>query len=151
MEEIIFDSEEVLFTFEGNNYSAMVDFYGEETWKIIDVMIWNDTEQSWVSPFFPKDKKELTKFMNNEIDTHGNMNPPIGRTITMTSKQEKILETIIYFLERYKKAVTKSESSTGFEDMVFTEMIDTIKEVRAENKRLNDLNKPKILKGEDNE
>tara|TARA_R110000824_G_scaffold17339_3_gene70555 strand:+ start:2328 stop:2537 length:210 start_codon:yes stop_codon:yes gene_type:complete len=69
----------------------------------------------------------------------------------MTSKQEKILETIIYFLERYKKAVTKSESSTGFEDMVFTEMIDTIKEVRAENKRLNDLNKPKILKGEDNE
>ena len=53
----------------------------------------------------------------------------------MTSKQEKILETIIYFLERYKKAVTKSESSTGFEDMVFTEMIDTIKEVRAENKR----------------
>mgnify|MGYP005824941527 FL=1 len=69
----------------------------------------------------------------------------------MTSKQEKILETIIYFLERYKKAVTKSESSTGFEDMVFTEMIDTIKEVRAENKRLSELNKPKILKGEENE
>ena len=69
----------------------------------------------------------------------------------MTSKQEKILETIIYFLERYKKAVTKSESSTGFEDMVFTEMIDTIKEVRAENKRLNDLNNPKILKGEESE
>ena len=67
----------------------------------------------------------------------------------MTSKQEKILETIIYFLERYKKAVTKSEGSTGFEDMVFTEMIDTIKEVRAENKRLSELNKPKILKGED--
>ena len=67
----------------------------------------------------------------------------------MTSKQEKILETIIYFLERYKKAVTKSESSTGFEDMVFTEMIDTIKEVRAENKRLNELNKPKILKEDD--
>ena len=67
----------------------------------------------------------------------------------MTSKQEKILETIIYFLERYKKAVTKSESSTGFEDMVFTEMIDTIKEVRAENKRLSELNKPKILKGDD--
>jgi len=69
----------------------------------------------------------------------------------MTSKQEKILETIIYFLERYKKAVTKSESSTGFEDMVFTEMIDTIKELRAENKRLSELNKPKILKGEENE
>ena len=67
----------------------------------------------------------------------------------MTSKQEKILGTIIYFLERYRKAVTKSESSTGFEDMVFTEMIDTIKEVQEENKRLNELNKPKILKGDD--
>jgi hypothetical protein len=78
-----------------------------------------------------------------------NMNPQTGRTITMTSKQEKILETIIYFLERYKKAVTKSEGSTGFEDMVFTEMIDTIKEVKAENKRLSELNKPKILKGEE--
>ena len=79
------------------------------------------------------------------------MNPPIGRTIIMTSKQEKILSTVIYFLERYRKAVMKSESSTGFEDMVFTEMIDTIKEVQAENKRLSELNKPKILKGEDNE
>ena len=67
----------------------------------------------------------------------------------MTSKQEKILGTIIYFLERYKKAVTKSESSTGFEEMVFTEMIDTIKEVQAENKRLSELNKPKILKEDD--
>jgi hypothetical protein len=86
-----------------------------------------------------------------KLPTPQNMNPQIGRTITMTSKQEKILETIIYFLERYKKAVTKSESSTGFEDMVFTEMIDTIKEVRAENKRLSELNKPKILKGEENE
>ena len=66
----------------------------------------------------------------------------------MTSKQEKILATIIYFLERYKNAVGKSESSTGFEDMVFTEMIETIKELQVENKRLNELNKPKILKGE---
>jgi hypothetical protein len=72
MDEIVFDSEEVLFTFEGNDYSAMVDFYGEEEWKLLDVMIWNDTEKSWISPFFPKDKKELTKFMNREIDSHGN-------------------------------------------------------------------------------
>ena len=79
------------------------------------------------------------------------MNPPIGRMITMTSKQEKILGTIIYFLERYKKAVTKSESSTGFEEMVFTQMIDTINELIEENKRLSELNKPKILKGEESE
>ena len=66
----------------------------------------------------------------------------------MTSKQSRILETLIYFLERYKKAVVKSESATGFEDMVFDQMIETIKELQAENKRLNELNKPKILKGE---
>ena len=67
----------------------------------------------------------------------------------MTSKQMKIINTLIYFLERYKKSVMKSESSTGFEDMVFTEMIDTIKEVQVENKRLSELNKPKILKEDD--
>ena len=67
----------------------------------------------------------------------------------MTSKQEKILSTLIYFLERYKKSVMKSESSTGFEEMVFEQMIDTINELVEENKRLNELNKPKILKGED--
>jgi len=70
----------------------------------------------------------------------------IGR-IVMTRQQEKILDTCIYFLERYKKAVVKSESATGFEDMVFEQMIDTIKELREENDRLNSLNKPKILSG----
>ena len=65
----------------------------------------------------------------------------------MTSKQSRILETLIYFLERYKKAVVKSESATGFEDMVFDQMIETIKELKEENERLNSLNKPKILSG----
>ena len=67
--------------------------------------------------------------------------------IVMTSKQERILETLIYFLERYKKAVVKSESATGFEDMVFDQMIESVKELQEENKRLNSLNKPKILSG----
>ena len=84
-----------------------------------------------------------------KLPTLLNMNPQIGRTITMTSKQEKILSTLIYFLERYKKSVMKSESSTGFEEMVFTQMVDTINEFVEENKRLNELNKPKILKGDD--
>ena len=65
----------------------------------------------------------------------------------MTSKQERILETLVYFLTRYKKAVVKSESATGFEDMVFDQMIETIKELKEENERLNSLNKPKILSG----
>ena len=70
----------------------------------------------------------------------------IGR-IVMTSKQSRILETLGYFLTRYKKAVVKSESATGFEDMVFDQMIETIKELQEENERLNSLNKPKILSG----
>ena len=84
-----------------------------------------------------------------KLPTQHNMNPQIGRTTTMTSKQEKILGTLIYFLERYKKSVMKSESSTGFEEMVFEQMIDTINELVEENKRLNELNKPKILKGDE--
>ena len=67
--------------------------------------------------------------------------------IVMTRQQEKILDTLVYFLERNKKAVTASESATGFEDMVFEQMIDTIGELREENDRLNSLNKPKILSG----
>tara|TARA_R100001126_G_C4855743_1_gene164570 strand:+ start:282 stop:518 length:237 start_codon:yes stop_codon:yes gene_type:complete len=65
----------------------------------------------------------------------------------MTRQQEKILETLIYFLERYKKAVTKSDQATGFEDLVFDQMIDTVKELQEENDRLSSLNKPKILSG----
>ena len=65
----------------------------------------------------------------------------------MTRQQEKILDTLIYFLERYKKAVVKSEQATGFEDLVFDQMIDTVKELQEENERLSSLNKPKILSG----
>ena len=67
--------------------------------------------------------------------------------IVVTRQQEKILETLIYFLERYKKAVTKSDQATGFEDLVFDQMIDTVKELQEENDRLSSLNKPKILSG----
>ena len=76
----------------------------------------------------------------------GGSKQQIGR-IVMTRQQEKILDTLVYFLKRYKKAVTASESATGFEDMVFEQMIDTIGELREENDRLNSLNKPKILSG----
>jgi hypothetical protein len=69
----------------------------------------------------------------------------------MTSKQERILETLIYFLEKYKKSAMKSENSTGFEEMVFEQMIDTVNELVEENRRLSELNKPKIIKGEDSE
>ena len=67
----------------------------------------------------------------------------------MTRQQSKILDSLIYFLEKYKKPVMKSESQSGFEELVFSQMIDTVNELREENKRLNELNKPKILKGDD--
>ena len=67
----------------------------------------------------------------------------------MTSKQNKVLDTLIYFLERYKKTAMKNDGGTGFEELVFNQMIDAINDLRDENKRLNDLNKPKIIKGEE--
>jgi hypothetical protein len=69
----------------------------------------------------------------------------------MTNKQRRILDTLVYFLNRYKQSVLKSEQGTGFEELVFDQMIETIKELQEENIRLNELNKPKILKGEKNE
>jgi len=69
----------------------------------------------------------------------------------MTNKQRKILDTLIYFLNRYKQSILKSDQGTGFEELVFDQMIETIKELQEENIRLNELNKPKILKGEKNE
>ena len=78
------------------------------------------------------------------------MTQPTGKII-MTNKQKRILETLIYFLEKYKKSAMKSENSTGFEEMVFEQMIDTVNELVEENRRLSELNKPKIIKGEDSE
>ena len=69
----------------------------------------------------------------------------------MTPKQDRVINTLIYFLERYKKSVLKSEKQSGFEEIVFDQMIEAINELRDENKRLNALNKPKIIKGEDSE
>jgi len=69
----------------------------------------------------------------------------------MTDKQRRILETLTYFLNRYKESILKSKQGTGFEELVFDQMIETIKELQAENIRLSELNKPKILKGENSE
>tara|TARA_R110000765_G_scaffold81508_2_gene159475 strand:+ start:421 stop:636 length:216 start_codon:yes stop_codon:yes gene_type:complete len=69
----------------------------------------------------------------------------------MTDKQRRILETLVYFLNRYKESILKSKQGTGFEELVFDQMVETIKELQEENIRLNELNKPKILKGENSE
>ena len=65
----------------------------------------------------------------------------------MTSQQNRVLDTLIYFLERYKSSALKSESQSGFEEIVFGKMIETVKALREENCRLSKLSKPEILKG----
>ena len=78
MEEIIFDSEEVTFTFEDKDYSAIVDFYGEDDWKLQSLAMWNDKEKEWETLKVSQNKiwvtntKRLTEFMNNRIDEYGN-------------------------------------------------------------------------------
>ena len=67
----------------------------------------------------------------------------------MTSKQNKVLDTLIYFLKRYKKTAMKNDGGTGFEELVFNQMIGAINDLREENKRLSELNKPKIIKGDE--
>ena len=37
--DIVFEDEEVTFTFEGKDYSAMVDFYDQDEWKICTVIV----------------------------------------------------------------------------------------------------------------
>ena len=65
----------------------------------------------------------------------------------MTSQQNRILDTLIYFLGRYKSSVFKSESQSGFEEIVFDQMIGAVKDLKEENHRLSKLSKPEILKG----
>jgi len=78
MDEVIFDCEEVIFTFEGGEYSAMVDFYGEDEWKLQSLAIWNQKTDEWEAFKVSQNKiwvtntKRLTQVMNNEIDSYGN-------------------------------------------------------------------------------
>ena len=72
MEEPTFDCEEVLFTFEGKNFSVMVDFYGEEEWKIQSIATWNKEKQEWEEPLINIGmQKRLTTVMDREIETRG--------------------------------------------------------------------------------
>ena len=73
MDEVVFDSEEVLFSFEGNDYSVMVDFYGEDEWKIQSIATWNKEKQEWEEPLINIGmQKRLTTVMDREIEGHGN-------------------------------------------------------------------------------
>ena len=73
MDEVVFDSEEVLFTFEGKDFSIIVDFYGEEEWRIQSIAVWNKEKKDWSQVLINLGmQKRLTTYMNNRIDDHGN-------------------------------------------------------------------------------
>ena len=70
MEEIpIFEDEEVIFIFEGKEYSVMVDFYAQDEWRIQGIAVWNQEKDEWVKPLINLHmQKRLTKVMDREIE-----------------------------------------------------------------------------------
>ena len=72
MEEPTFDWEEVLFTFEGKDFSVMVDFYAQDDWRILSIAVWNKEKQEWEEPLINIGmQKRLTTVMDREIETRG--------------------------------------------------------------------------------
>ena len=69
MEEPIFEDEEVIFIFEGKEYSVMVDFYAQDDWKIHSIAVWNQEKDEWQRVLINLHmQKKLTKVMNREIE-----------------------------------------------------------------------------------
>ena len=72
MEEPTFEDEEVRFTFEGKDFSVMVDFYALDDWKIQSIAVWNKEKQEWEEPLINIGmQKRLTKVMDREIQERG--------------------------------------------------------------------------------
>ena len=68
----VFEDEEVTFTFEGKDFSVMVDFYAQDEFRIQDIAVWNKEKQQWDRVLINLHmQKKLTKFMNNEIQERG--------------------------------------------------------------------------------
>ncbi len=72
--EITFEDEEVLFTFEGKDYSAMVDFYDQDEWKVFTLGGWDTKTDEW-NGFNGKERSSisegLTKVLDREIEQRG--------------------------------------------------------------------------------
>ena len=72
MEAPTFEDEEVTFTFEGKDYSVMVDFYAQDEWKIQSIAVWNKEKLQWEEGLFHIGvQKRLTTVMDREIETRG--------------------------------------------------------------------------------
>ena len=68
----IFEDEEVTFTFEGKDFSVMVDFYAQDDWKIQSIAVWNKEKLQWDEGLFHIGvQKRLTTVMDREIENRG--------------------------------------------------------------------------------
>ena len=68
MEEPTFEDEEVRFTFEGKDFSIMVDFYAQDEWRIQGIAVWNKDKKDWNEVLINLGmQKRLTDFMDREI------------------------------------------------------------------------------------
>ena len=65
----VFEDEEVIFIFEGKEYSVMVDFYAQDDWKIHSIAVWNQEKDEWERVLINLHmQKKLTIAMNREIE-----------------------------------------------------------------------------------
>ena len=66
--DIVFEDEEVTFTFEGKDYSAMVDFYDQDYWKLRSLAVWNTKKKEWSIITV---SNNLTRVLDSEIEQRG--------------------------------------------------------------------------------
>jgi len=63
----------------------------------------------------------------------------------------KVLDTLEYFLEKYLQAAEDHKDSSGLEAVVMEQFLEQLRWIRADHKRLKELNMPKVVSGTENE
>ena len=63
----------------------------------------------------------------------------------------KVLDTLEYFLEKYLEAAEDHKDSSGLEAVVMEQFLEQLRWIRADHKRLKELNMPKVVGGTENE
>ena len=63
----------------------------------------------------------------------------------------KVLDTLEYFLEKYLEAAEDHKDSSGLEAVVMEQFLEQLRWIRADHKRLKELNMPKVVGGTEDE
>lgn len=67
------------------------------------------------------------------------------------TNRNKVLDTLEYFLEKYLQAAEDHKDSSGLEVVVMEQFLEQLRWIRADHKRLKELNMPKVVGGNENE